>query len=118
MALPSSLENAAAADHRIGAELPPATERLSELRAVVGLVNGRPELIARYHTSPLKIAKTFALSAGDWRQLAVVQMDGSPDFSREIAIYSIGSFGKGFASMRLTKRIRESILASRVMIPE
>ncbi len=54
------------------------TERLSELRAVVGLVNGKPELISRYHTSPLKIAKTFRLGNENWRQLAVVQMDGSP----------------------------------------
>jgi urease accessory protein len=54
------------------------TERLSELRAVVGLVNGRSELVTRYHTSPLKIAKTFRLDHQGWRQLAVVQMDGSP----------------------------------------
>jgi urease accessory protein len=54
------------------------TERLSELRAVIGLVNGRSELVTRYHTSPLKIAKTFRLDRQDWRQLAVVQMDGSP----------------------------------------
>lgn len=63
-----------------GAGLPavPVTERLSELRAVIGLVNGRPELVSRYHTSPLKIAKTFPLNNEGWRQLAVVQMDGSP----------------------------------------
>ncbi|RED65635.1 urease accessory protein UreD [Cohnella lupini] len=54
-------------------------ERLSELRAVVGIMNGKPELISRYHTSPLKIAKTFPLIGNDgWKQLAVVQMDGSP----------------------------------------
>jgi urease accessory protein len=53
-------------------------ERESELRVVVGLVKGRSELVTRYHTSPLKIAKTFRLDNEDWRQLAVVQMDGSP----------------------------------------
>ncbi|WP_239617514.1 urease accessory protein UreD [Cohnella mopanensis] len=74
----SSLADRATVDLPIGADLPPVTERLSELRAVVGLANGRPELLSRYHTSPLKIAKTFALSNGDWKQLAVIQMDGSP----------------------------------------
>jgi urease accessory protein len=53
-------------------------ERNAELRAVAGFVNGRPELISRYHTSPLKIAKTFQLDMNGTKQLAVVQMDGSP----------------------------------------
>lgn len=53
-------------------------ERKSELRAVAGLANGKPELLSRYHTSPLKIAKSFPLRAGEDDQLAVVQMDGSP----------------------------------------
>lgn len=57
----------------------PPTERLSELRATVGMTKeGRPELISRYHTSPLKIAKTFPLGNGNGKQLAVLQMDGSP----------------------------------------
>lgn len=56
----------------------PVTERLSELRAIAGLRNGRTELKSRSHTSPLKIAKTFPLKIGDTQQLAVVQMDGSP----------------------------------------
>ncbi|TFE31615.1 urease accessory protein UreD [Cohnella luojiensis] len=61
-----------------GIGTPSVTERLSELRAAVGLVKDKPELVSRYHTSPLKIAKTFSLQNGDWRQLAIVQMDGSP----------------------------------------
>lgn len=52
----------------------PGAVRQAELRAAVGLVGGGSELVSRYHTSPLKIAKTFKLG----RQLAVVQMDGSP----------------------------------------
>ncbi|WP_373231756.1 urease accessory protein UreD [Cohnella sp.] len=56
----------------------PIVERLSELRAVAGLRGGRTELKSRYHTSPLKIAKTFPLNVGGNLQLAVVQMDGSP----------------------------------------
>ncbi|XID95451.1 urease accessory protein UreD [Paenibacillaceae bacterium WGS1546] len=56
----------------------PLPERSAELRAVAGLANGKPELLSRYHTSPLKIAKSFPLRAGDADQLAVVQMDGSP----------------------------------------
>lgn len=52
--------------------------RRSELRAVAGFVGGEPALVSRYHTSPLKIAKTFRLEAGAAKQLAVVQMDGSP----------------------------------------
>lgn len=56
----------------------PIPERFSELRATVGRVNGRSELISRYHTSPLKIAKTFPMNLAGNPQLAVVQMDGSP----------------------------------------
>lgn len=52
----------------------PGAVRHAELRAAVDLVGGGSELVSRYHTSPLKIAKTFKLG----RQLAVVQMDGSP----------------------------------------
>lgn len=52
----------------------PGAVRHAELRAAVGLIGGGSELVSRYHTSPLKIAKTFKLG----RQLAVVQMDGSP----------------------------------------
>ncbi|MFC4599277.1 urease accessory protein UreD [Cohnella hongkongensis] len=52
--------------------------RTSELRAVAGLSGGRPALLSRYHSSPLKIAKAFPVRCGDGRQLAVVQMDGSP----------------------------------------
>ncbi|MFC5532022.1 urease accessory protein UreD [Cohnella yongneupensis] len=52
--------------------------RPAELCVVAGLVYGRPELISRYHTSPLKIAKTFQLDGNGTKQLAVVQMDGSP----------------------------------------
>ena len=48
--------------------------RHAELRAEVGLLNGSSELVSRFHTSPLKIAKAFKLGS----QLAVVQMDGSP----------------------------------------
>lgn len=59
-------------------EATPLVERLSELRAVAGLRNGRTELKSRYHTAPLKIAKTFPLIVGGNEQLAVVQMDGSP----------------------------------------
>jgi urease accessory protein len=55
-----------------------AIERLSELQARARLVNGRTELVSRYHTSPLKIAKTFQADAHGGPQLAVVQMDGSP----------------------------------------
>ncbi|MBO9598650.1 MAG: urease accessory protein UreD [Cohnella sp.] len=52
--------------------------RRAELRAVVGNAGGRPELVSRYHTSPLKIAKTFHEDANGAKQLAVVQMDVSP----------------------------------------
>lgn len=52
--------------------------RQAELRAVVGNVGRRPELVSRYHTSPLKIAKTFHEDANGTKQLAVVQMDVSP----------------------------------------
>jgi urease accessory protein len=76
----SSLAEASTTGYSIGLKpgVAAVTERLSELRAVIGLVNGRSELVTRYHTSPLKIAKTFRLDRQDWRQLAVVQMDGSP----------------------------------------
>lgn len=52
--------------------------RRAELRAVAGFVNGVPELVSRYHKSPLKIAKSFRLDSGGEKQLAVVQMDVSP----------------------------------------
>ncbi|MFC5471662.1 urease accessory protein UreD [Cohnella suwonensis] len=76
-----------AAEGSLASSVPPAIRsvpvagRLSELRATVGIpdADGVPKLVERYHTSPLKIAKTFSLRGeGDWRQLAVVQMDGSP----------------------------------------
>ncbi len=63
------------------AALAVATEspvRRAELRAVVGKVGDRPELVSRYHSSPLKIAKTFHENANGAKQLAVVQMDVSP----------------------------------------
>ncbi|MCD9023074.1 urease accessory protein UreD [Cohnella silvisoli] len=76
----SSLAEASTIEQSVGlgAGVAAVTERLSELRAVIGLVNGRSELVTRYHSSPLKIAKTFRLDNQSWRQLAVVQMDGSP----------------------------------------
>ncbi len=74
----SSLAEASRVERSTGSASHAATERLSELRAEAGMVKGRTELISRYHTSPLKIAKTFSLSNEGWRQLAVVQMDGSP----------------------------------------
>jgi len=55
-----------------------AVARTAELRAVAGLSGDRPALLSRYHSSPLKIAKAFSVRAGVARQLAVVQMDGSP----------------------------------------
>lgn len=62
-----------------GGAIPPVTERISELRVIARLRNGKTELKSRYHTSPLKIAKTFTLSNSEGSpQLAVVQMDGSP----------------------------------------
>lgn len=60
------------------AEVPEGTIRRAELRAVVGDVGGRPGLVSRYHTSPLKIAKTFNEDVNGAKQLAVVQMDVSP----------------------------------------
>ncbi|MFD0674121.1 urease accessory protein UreD [Cohnella sp. GCM10027633] len=57
---------------------PGLSTRHADLRAVAGFVNGDPALVSRYHTSPLKIAKSFLLDAGGTKQLAVVQMDVSP----------------------------------------
>ena len=42
------------------------------------MTGGKPALLSRYHTSPLKIAKAFTLRSGERPQLAVVQMDVSP----------------------------------------
>lgn len=56
----------------------PAFTRFAELRAEAAWSGNQPELVARYHTSPLKIAKSFKHTEGGRTQLAVVQMDGSP----------------------------------------
>ncbi|MFC5703755.1 urease accessory protein UreD [Cohnella faecalis] len=55
-----------------------APDRLSELKAVAGTIDGRTQLVSRYHSSPLKIAKTFSVGTVADPQLAVMQMDGSP----------------------------------------
>lgn len=59
-----------------GAGAPP--ERVSELRGAVGrFQDGRTRLVARYHESPLKIAKAFPIGEKT-DGLAVIQMDVSP----------------------------------------
>jgi urease accessory protein len=52
--------------------------RVSALRAVAGWSGERPALLSRFHSSPLKIAKSFTWHEEDRCQLAVLQMDVSP----------------------------------------
>jgi urease accessory protein len=106
----SSVTEASTVELKQSIELgnPAITERLSELHAVVGMVKGRPELVARFHTSPLKIAKTFRLDNQDWRQLAVVQMDGSPGLlegDRYVLDWHLGKGARLYATNQAYTRV-------------
>ncbi|MBB6673919.1 urease accessory protein UreD [Cohnella nanjingensis] len=57
---------------------PSGSAVLAELRAAATMSGGRPALAERYHTAPLKIAKTFDLDDTPVPALGVVQMDVSP----------------------------------------
>ncbi|RUS48623.1 urease accessory protein UreD [Cohnella sp. AR92] len=80
----------------------------AELAAAVSLVAGKPELTSRYHTAPLKIAKTFALRDEAGPQLAVVQMDVSPgllDGDRYFYDWTVGAGARLYATNQAYTRV-------------
>ncbi|GIO13594.1 hypothetical protein J19TS2_31490 [Cohnella xylanilytica] len=81
----------------------------AELKARASLAGGRPALTERYHTAPLKIAKSFDLaSPGGEPQLAVVQMDVSPgllDGDRYLYDWTVGAGVRLYATNQAYTRV-------------